>query len=519
MVKLTADLVGTYKHHRLFMQMGGARPGNVVRYQGQDAQYMALDGVSAPESGGIDPIWVQDPRRPGKYKLVGRSITPPDLDEATLVLYEKHGSIPWQLLRTGCPFSVYEVVGKCKDLSDFVQGWSDYVLIYSEGLKTDKDFGTRTSHDSDDAIEDSLTVTWADIYPVGSLSFGEEAASEIEAEIVDLVYGTNVRCGDCGIENDGSNVIYAVTKAYSSGSPGLQAEVIYTTDAGGTWTDVLIDGLGATEEPLAIDIVGRYLVVVGLDAYYYAELDEDTGVPGTFTQVTSGFEASGSPNDLYVLSSREVFFCGDGGYIYKSTNITAGVSVLDAGSTTTEDYQRIAGDGEETLVLVSDNNVVVKSVNRGATFAQTVAAPSSTGTDDIRAVEVLDNRRFWVGVTETDGATVYYTLDGGKTWTAIGDIPTTGRSIEDIVFATNEVGFIAYATGAPVGYVLATWDGGENWTATAPRILNWPTLDRVNRVAVPIVASSGIAANNVALGGLAGNGTDGIVLVGIAGTI
>ena len=101
-----------------------------------------------PESGGVDPIWNPDPRRIGSYTLVGRQITPPDLASATLLMRERHGAIPRQLGKINCQFNLYEPTGKCKDLSDFLAGWSDYVLIYSGAIVTDKDLGDRSAWDS-----------------------------------------------------------------------------------------------------------------------------------------------------------------------------------------------------------------------------------------------------------------------------------------------------------------------------------------------------------------------------------
>ena len=64
------------------------------------------------------------PSRPGQYRLVGRTITAPDLTTATLVMREMHGQIPRQLGRIGCQFNLYQNLGVCKDLSDFVGGLS-----------------------------------------------------------------------------------------------------------------------------------------------------------------------------------------------------------------------------------------------------------------------------------------------------------------------------------------------------------------------------------------------------------
>jgi len=43
MPNLTADEIVTQKHKRLFIQFGGPYPGNVVKYYGQDAQYMSVE--------------------------------------------------------------------------------------------------------------------------------------------------------------------------------------------------------------------------------------------------------------------------------------------------------------------------------------------------------------------------------------------------------------------------------------------------------------------------------------------
>jgi hypothetical protein len=186
MPNINADEIITLKHKRNFIQFGGGRPSNIVHYAGQNAQYMTIDGLTIPEIGGVDPIWVPDPRRIGAYRLVGRSLSPADLPSATVVMREKHGSIPRQLTRIGCAFNLYEVTGVCKDLSDFVSGWSDYVLIYSGGIVTDKDGGTRSAWDADDPVEDSLSITLSFIYPVGPIGFGEGASTLVSLNVVDI---------------------------------------------------------------------------------------------------------------------------------------------------------------------------------------------------------------------------------------------------------------------------------------------------------------------------------------------
>lgn len=514
MPNLTADQIVTQKHKRNYIQFGGARPGNPVAFAGQDAQYLAISGVGLPESGGIDPIWVPNGRRIGQYTLVGRSVSPPDLASATLTMREQHGSIPRQLGAIGCQFNLYEATGKCKDLSDFTGGWTDYVLIYSGALVTDKDLGDRSAWDSDDAIEDTLSLVLADVYPVGALGFGEDAAAQVDREVVDIVYGTQVQCGDCGVPNDGTKWAYAITKSSGSGSPGLPGELQYRTDGTANWIDAAITGIGATADPTAIDVVGDKLVVVvtGENAYYYATINQLTGVPSAFTKVTAGFVAGKAPNDLFVASPREVYFVGNGGYIYKATDITAGVTVLNAGSATTSDLLRMHGSGDALLAVGKGSSTIV-SINRGQTWGSTVASVSAVALD-VSAALVLDGLRYWVGTANS--GRVFSTVNGGQTWTEKSFSGAGTGNVYDIVAATDEVLYFSHSTSTPTARVFASWNGGADFTNAAPRMLNLPVFGRATRLAVPTAAASDVAANNLLIGGLSGGGTDGIILEGVA---
>ena len=238
--------------------------------------------------------------------------------------------------------------------------------------------------------------------------------------------------------------------------------------------------------------------------YFWADLNS-RGVPGTFTKVT----LAQAPNDVVALSAREVYFACNGGYVYKSSDITAGVTATGAaGSVTANNLLRIDAE-DDTIVAVGASSTVIKSVNRGISFSVTTAAAFSTSTN-IQAVAVLDKQRYWVGGAN---GRVVYTLDGGETWAQQGFSGNGAGQVRDIVFANDEVGFILHDTAAPLGRVFSTWNGGKDWAYAAPRIQNLPTVNRFNRVAIPNAHIS-IAANRIALGGLGSGGTDGIIVIG-----
>lgn len=506
------DEIQTLQHKRIYVQWGGAKPGQAVRYAGEDGQYMVLEGVSNPESGGSDPIWAPDPDNIKKYKLVGTSVSPPEMPTATLLLREKHGVLPKQLTYIGCPFNIYEVSGQCKNLGDFLHGWTDYVQVYSGAEISGKDFGSRTSWDGDDPVEDSMELTLTDIYPVGPLNFAVSAGSEIDLEVIDVVFQSTVECGNCGPYREPNDRIYWLTIS-SAGSPGLPAEVIYTTDGGTTFSQMNIDGMDGSTSPVGIDIVGDYLIVLGGETtptYYYSKINEDSGVPGTWVAVTSGFTASTNPNDVYVKSTRSVFFAGDGGYIYKATSVTSGVSVIESGTATSENLLRISGNYDQTIVAGGENGALIMSDDGGRIWA---SVPTSPTTDDIQALGIKNKYEFWVG---TSAGEVHYTLDGGNNWEELAFAESGNGQIYDVVWLNSDVGFILYTDATPTAKILTTWNGGADWLDTAePRIFNWPTFTRANRIAYPHTHAS-IAANSVAIAGLGADAEDGIALIGEA---
>lgn len=511
------EIITRVKNKRNYIQFGGALPNNVLQYAGQDAQYMRVSGVSVPEYGTIDPIYVPSPSDNDAYKLVGRKLGTPDLPEATITFLENHGNIPRQLARMGC-FNIYEYTGACKDLSDVISGWDAYVLIYANGIVETKNLGDRSAWDDDSQVEDEVPAKFSDIYPIGKMSFGDNAASIITLEVIDVVYANPDSCADCGALNDGTKWIYAITTS-SGATPGTAPRLVYSVDGGLTWIQSSVTGLGEIENPSGIDVVGSRLVVYTRTAggattsgYYWAEINLKTGVPGTWTKVIAGFVATFQVYDMLVLSPREIFWSADGGYIYKSTDVTQGVVVVSPGNATSTALRRIHGKDEtDTIVAVGGSGNVVRSIDRGVTWATTVTFPVVS---TLQAVAVVQSDVWWVGAAN---GTLWYTLNGGETWVQKSFEGSGSGQVYDIVFLNDEVGWMTYSNATPTAQLFSTWTGGSFFTRTSPRIQNMVTANRFNRIAYPRLAGNfGLSANTVALAGLGGNGTDGILLLGVA---
>lgn len=507
----SADEIVFQRHIRAFSQRGGAKPNNITRYAGPDEQYVMFGDVANPRRGSITPVREHDPYTRNAYRLIGRSQAAPDLQTVTITFKRKHGGVSWVADDLTCPNNFYELAGDCGQPDSFMYGWSDFVAIYSNAEATNTTHKARKSFDADDPMTDDVEWTLGSFYEISGMSFGENAQTIVEREVVDLVYASFVECGNCGYQNDGTKRLYAVTKSSGPGSPGIPAEVVWTIDGGSSYSNVNITGLGGTVDPTGIEIFGNFLTVLDTagNGLWIAELNRITGAPGSWSNVTAGFTTSNEARDMFVASSGLMFLAGQNGRIYKTTNVLTGVEEIFTGGGA--DFTRIAGDGNGTIVAVGESGVVVKSVNNGLTWSA-VSSPTS-GT--LWAVEVMDKFVYWIG---SGAGKVWYTVNGGETWV---EVTFSGSvQIDDIAFATDEVGYIlARAPNVTTARLYTTYNAGRDWSSTEvstnPRLLNWLTFSYGNRLAVPRLVPDSVAARRVAIGGLSGGGTDGILIQGV----
>jgi photosystem II stability/assembly factor-like uncharacterized protein len=524
MAKPGSDEVTTQGHARIFRQPDGPGFDRQVKYAGVATQYLAIQGVSRAISGGRTPINVPDPLRRKAFRKVGSTVEAPDNSTFDLHVLHKRGGIPFSQSDLLCPSNYYVSVGGCKAPSDFLRGWESLVRVFYNAQPDDAvDEGDITGWDSDDQHEDTIPHTVDLIYSVGALNFGEQAGPQVDREVVDIAYGSNADCGACGPADDGTGRIYAVTKSSGGGSPGLPGEVIYgiknTLTGTYTWGEATITNLGATADPVAIEVIGDKVVVLvkSEGAYYHATINSDTGIPGAFTKVTSGFVGAGGPNDIYSPDGVTAWIVGDAGYIYNLPSVGSAVVVASAATATTANLTRIDGDGEDTIVAVGANGTIVRSLNRGVAFGATSSAPT-VGTNILTALAVVDDTRYFVGSSQ---GYVYATATGGAAWSEVSFSGSGAGAVYDILDVGAGVLYISHSTSTPTARIFSTWDGGRSWTNESPRINNLATFNRANRLAAPRVSPSShtIAANNLAVAGLSGGGTDGVIYLGAASIV
>lgn len=502
MPKYGADEVLTEGHVRFWLQYGGevgANPNNEMLYAGDDTQYLIIGDADAPKRGDINPIRVPDPYRLKSFRNVAKSEEAPDLPTFAVTFLQKHGFIPLQLYNLGdCPVTFYRLAGKCGNPGDFEKGWTDYVLIYTNAINSDVTIGGVNGWDSDDAIEDEVSWTADNIYPVGKMAFDIELdeGTYTSVSTIDMVYGNPDSCAGCqtGVEH-----IYAI------GNNSNDRNLYYSLDSGLTWS-VLAFATNANLTLTALGLAGNNLIATfGESAnpggYYLSVIDSSTGIPGTPTKVTSGVTSGEVINDIFVLSPRKVFFAADDGKIYKSTNFAGGVVLAESGSTS-DNFTRIDGvpasGGGTIMVAGTFGQDVFYSLDGGDTWTQTSGSPLGA----VTAVAVLSNKRIWVG---TDFPSVEFSDDLGVTWQVIELPEPVGNllSVYDIAFATDEVGYISVQidkTGASDFTVYWTINGGRTWALGESRFAQAIYSSAIfNRIAVPITNNVAVNANNAML--------------------
>jgi hypothetical protein len=504
---------GQFRH---FFIPGEATPSAEFLYAGVQADYMYIPSVTIPSAkGDISPINIQSPFATNTWLPIGEESSAPDFPSFTATFMPRKGGVPRELygILSQCDPVFFQSVTECSDPSLFLETPADYVVVLaaSHHVTTTQGGG---GGQSSAAVNHQLQFKPRRVYLLGEISFAQPFGA-IPREVVAVAYGNTVDCGDCGLLSDGSVAKYAVVINVTDTTP---PDVRYKI---GNNAPVMaaITGADNNDVPTGIAVIGKYLVVSYKNAspevgYYYAEIDQFTGIPGAFTKVTAGFDTAAGPNDIYVFNAREVFFAGDGGFIYKSTNIPAGVEAIESGGTTAENLTRIKGLNK-VILAVGATDALLVSTNRGRSFAAAATAPGiANGT----AVEAQTENVWWVG---DSAGLVRYSENAGRSW-ATKLLDLTVATIADITFINREVGFIAGATATPVGHIFTTPNGGITWandTSNSWRLKNWLAIDRINRIVYPRVANESVAVNNILAGGLADDGTAGVILGGITNLV
>ncbi len=242
------------------------------------------------------------------------------------------------------------------------------------------------------------------------------------------------------------------------------SEVKYTLDFGSNWTQTTVDPFayngGDSGKPIVFELSGGTERVIvprisqAVGEYAEVAITEDRGV--TWANVYVGTVDSAYLRKLWKYRGK-MWACGTGGYIYISTDLGDTWTAQESGVETTQTLNDGTMYDESIGYCVGNNNEFLYTLSGGADWASRVGPAVGA---NLLSVAVNGKGHVYVGASD---ATLYRTTDKGVTWETVRDF---GVGTIPAVYFDNTlkyIGFLIYNTGAPVGKVYRSINGGATW--------------------------------------------------------
>ena len=266
-------------------------------------------------------------------------------------------------------------------------------------------------------------------------------------------------CDDFGnLQTLGCQTGYAV-------SDGTTAKIVKFTNGGSTITSVSSPFTDADNNIVDVKCEEDTVIVINGTVPGYAYSWDATATWGTVsTDVLL--------NKAYMLGGNKIWFVGQGGYIYYSSNRGASVTAQSEGAVTTQSLNDISAADSLNLYVVGDNNAFLYTSDGGDIWvAKTGPNPSGFPNDLYKVLAIPGTDIVLVG---DETGNVYRSEDNGDNWTTVFTSATaTAGGVRGLVacdcnvilMAANDEDPYFYSGSTVDGIVYQSIDGGNSWFA------------------------------------------------------
>ncbi|MFN8153282.1 MAG: YCF48-related protein [Bacteroidia bacterium] len=257
---------------------------------------------------------------------------------------------------------------------------------------------------------------------------------------------------------------------------GAESDLFKTTNSGQTWSIVYrFPGFNITAMAMQDNDTG---IVAVRDGFTGARLYKTTDGGANFSQLP--VSVSADILDLAYAPNGSIVAAGTSGTILYSSN--GGNTWTTSITGTADDFQDICYASNTTL-YASTQNGIYKSINSGNTFSSLGNPGSGNGL----IIFSVDFANVNSGVAGMDQGYLYYTSDGGATWT-----PSATPNYWMNTYAVNANSASIFFGSGTGGALMKTSSAGAAWTEKSSHLTEY-RLNAVDVVNTNIAFTAGMA--------------------------
>jgi len=401
----------------------------------------------------------------------------------------------------GCRVDIYALMGKCGNPQDFTQGGEKWVYFPDGKISSHsyENFGA-WGRDENNPTNEMVDMTAEEYYEFLYMRQDAIGGSSTVREIftVDTYAGDN--CENC--PNPCDTVL--ATMAGASATPGTAPSLLYSANAGETFSQQTISTLFSNENIVGSAVIGGDLVLISntSNSIHWTNIELLFEGTNTWQENIGGFVAAKAPRAIWSVDVRHTWIVGDGGYIYFASNHKTAVSVQDAGVATTQNLLSVHAYDTKNILAVGNSNAVVRSFNGGITW-EVVTGPA-VGIN-LAACWMWSPDVWFVGEGAGGTGKLWLTVNNGKTWLQV-TLPSGYVRIYKIEFVSEAEGYISADTGS-MSVIMRTKTAGAEWTV----LPDGKKATAQDNTWLTDIAVCSKYANTVYASGLAANGSAGVI--------